>query len=451
MESDSSVNFTDLLRSMLRRLRPEGDAPDPLSMVESCKAVLRERLETGRIVCLIIDNAQHLDELTVEYLMETFGRSDSGAPGENLLQVVLAGRPPLRDKLLHPWLRALNPHLGLVCHVEPLNEGDVGPYVENQLQAKRFPADLLDRPAIPRIAAFTSGNPRLINELCDRAMLMAEQSPAHRITPDIVAKAAQGLNLSEAWRSRAKPAEADFAIPNEPNPREEPFRLRASEPDATDMVGQTFLHYSQNERKGWSRWGVALGIFLPLFLIGAIALAIQSDLVNRSLMSWSEALKTLSSPQQSPPPQTDVKPPPAPEQTARFPLPSFDAAPAPPQESHAAPSQPEEPSSPQVEKSDADTNIPAEAKPAPQTPRLPTSKNPRASQAENPQTRRSQIAAQVQRAIENRAIQGVEVSVVNGTAFLRGRVASERQKRAAERAASGVDGVQRVRNEISVG
>jgi len=53
-------------------------------------------------------------------------------------------------------------------------------------------------------------------------------------------------------------------------------------------------------------------------------------------------------------------------------------------------------------------------------------------------------------AIENRAIIGVAVSVVEGTAFLDGQVATERQRRAAERAARSVTGVERVRNRIAV-
>jgi hypothetical protein len=63
---------------------------------------------------------------------------------------------------------------------------------------------------------------------------------------------------------------------------------------------------------------------------------------------------------------------------------------------------------------------------------------------------REDLQTQVSRAIENRAIIGIEVSVVQGTAFLDGQVATERQRRAAERAARSVAGVERVRNRIAI-
>ena len=72
-----------------------------------------------------------------------------------------------------------------------------------------------------------------------------------------------------------------------------------------------------------------------------------------------------------------------------------------------------------------------------------------ASRHNSPQ-RREDLEAQVIQALENRAIIGVAVSVVQGTAFLDGRVATERQRRAAERAARSVTGVERVRNRIVV-
>jgi len=70
--------------------------------------------------------------------------------------------------------------------------------------------------------------------------------------------------------------------------------------------------------------------------------------------------------------------------------------------------------------------------------------------AENADARRKLLEAQVYKAIENRAIMGVDVSVINGTAYLEGRVATERQRAAAERAARGVAGIERVRNRIAV-
>jgi osmotically-inducible protein OsmY len=73
-----------------------------------------------------------------------------------------------------------------------------------------------------------------------------------------------------------------------------------------------------------------------------------------------------------------------------------------------------------------------------------------APRIENSRQHNQQLKSQIAKAIESRAIIGVEVSVVQGTAFLDGHVATERQRRAAERAARSVAGVERVRNRIAI-
>jgi hypothetical protein len=99
----------------------------------------------------------------------------------------------------------------------------------------------------------------------------------------------------------------------------------------------------------------------------------------------------------------------------------------------------------------AETVSPEEAKPLEKPPVAHTHDDEQGSRPEPPEVRNKEVEAQVQKAIRNRAISGVEVSVINGTAVLQGRVATERQKRAAERAANSIGGVQRVRNRIVVG
>jgi hypothetical protein len=89
-------------------------------------------------------------------------------------------------------------------------------------------------------------------------------------------------------------------------------------------------------------------------------------------------------------------------------------------------------------------------KPAPRKASAPPTNDRQSPAADNRAAQRKNLAAQVSRAIENRAIVGVVVSVSNGTAVLKGRVATERQKNVAERAARSVAGVKRIRNRIAV-
>ena len=465
LESDSGVNFSDLLQLILRHLRGEGDASDPISMVDRCKAVLRSHRDRGHIVCLIIDNADHLDELSLEYLVETFfpansAMSDSG----NLLQVVLAGRPQVREKLLHPWLRPLNPHLGLVCHVEPLSERDVGPYVEDQLRASGFPETLLDPAATGRIFDYTSGNPRLISELCGRAVQLAEGPPARRITAQSIADAAQEIGLSEVWRSRkTKNVTKDF--PKAPKERDEPYDFEVSEANTTDMLMQTFMQDSPRRRRWFAangRWGNGVRVLLPLLLIVGAAAWIQRDVVSKHFGGRSEELKTVTEPSNfSSGDKPDSDPRAARSESANdpvvVPLPPVDL----PGEKSGVVNNGSRNNIPPVEveaqKSDEGSLPAAENEPLPEPKPVakvpPQTKNDddQSSRAEAPEVRSRAIEARIQKAIQNRAISGIEVSVINGTAVLEGRVASERQKQAAERAANSVGGVARVRNRIVVG
>ncbi len=450
IQADSGANFTDLLRLILRHLHSDGES-DPLSMVDSCKSILRAQRERGHIVCLIVDNAQQLDELTLEYLMETFFPTDSANRDDNLLQVLLAGRPPIREKLLHPWLRPLNPHLGLVCHVEPLDERDVAFYLDDLLRACHFPADLLDPAAIPRIFEYTSGNPRLVNDLCVRGIHLAHQSATRRLTPELISNAAREIGLSETWRSRKTNEETTDSQTSE---RGESFEFEDSEANTTDMLMQTFLRDAPGVRRRWfapgGRWGAGVRVLLPLLVIIAIA-TWQRDLVTKHVASWTEELKAaFAAANFSYHAKPEAPLAPAPTESAQAPVapPPIDS-PSRQQSDDALPSQSEksdERSSPA-----ADDFSPVKSKPAGRTPPATTAKDEQGSRPEPLDVRNKQLEAQIVKAIQNRAISGVEVSFVNGTALLQGRVASERQKQAAERAASSVGGVQRVRNRIVVG
>jgi len=92
----------------------------------------------------------------------------------------------------------------------------------------------------------------------------------------------------------------------------------------------------------------------------------------------------------------------------------------------------------------------SERKPAPQKAPVLASKDRQAPLAENRDAQRKLLEAQIYKAIENRAIIGVTVSVIDDIIYLDGRVATERQRDTAERAARSVAGGERVRNRIAV-
>ncbi|HEY3168085.1 MAG TPA: AAA family ATPase, partial [Candidatus Binatia bacterium] len=466
-ESDPDVNFTDLLRLVLGNLEVVGNTRNELSMMQRCKTILRSELERGHIVSLIIDNAQRLRDETLEYLLHNFFAAAPTDRDENLLQIVLAGRPALKERLDQPRLRALKPRSDLLCQLQPLKDNDITAYIENRLRTARLPAQVFDRVAINRIAGYTGGNPQLVNVLCDRTLQITEESPVSKVSAEMIARAARDLGLAEPQHPSRKTAtpEPNFEMPNE---REESFRLS----DTTEVVGQTFLNYTSEERRRWL-WPVdrnrkVIRVLLFLILLGGSAAWLQSEVGKNQLALWvgKQNAATVGAPPRlgsdaDAPLIEKQNPLPAPSPSSENPLPrpNIDDS---SETSLPATEKPVEPLSSALtekapvltekaaEKSPAEKPPTSDPKPAPKKAPMSAGNSRQAPVAENADAQRKLLEAQVYKALENRAIMGVDVSVINGTAYLEGRVATERQRDAAERAARSVAGVQRVRNRIAV-
>jgi type II secretory pathway predicted ATPase ExeA len=453
-ESDPEVNFTDLLRLVLGNLEVPNNSRNNLSMMQRCKVVLRSQLEQGRIISLMIDNAERLRDESLEYLLHYFYSAAPAGGDENLLQIVLAGRPELREKLAQPRLSSLKPRSGVVCQLKPLRDKDIAAYLKARLRAAHLAEEIFDSAAIDRIAAYTGGNPHLINAISNRALQVSEQWPVTNVTAEMVARAAHGLDLSDARRPPGETTKQNVEIPNE---SEEPFRL--ADGDTTEVVGQTFLNYTFDDPKP-SLWTAhrarnVARLVLILLLLGGTAAWLQSKSGKTQLAKWLGAESGSSGAQQRP--QSEANAP----VIARQDVP---AKPAPPGGESSSPSISEStiggsplpdaeksvefPSQVQTEKGREETSPANDPRPARKAP--PASSNDPQALAQDAGAQRKLLEAKIYKAIENRAITGVNVAVINGTAVLEGRVATERQKNAAERAARSVSGVARVRNKISV-
>ena len=467
-ESDPDVNFTDLLRLVLGNLEVVGNTRNELSMIQRCKTILRAELQRGHIVSLIIDNAQRLRDETLEYLLHNFFAATPADRDENLLQIVLAGRSELKERLDQPRLRALKPRSDLMCHVQPLSDNDISAYIENRLRTAQLPPQVFDRVAINRIAGYTGGNPHLVNVLCDRTLQIIEGSPGSKVSPETIARAARELGLSEPRLRARETAEPNFEMPIE---RDEPFRLQSADGDTTEVVGQTFLNYTFEDRRPWlwpaDRNRKVVRVLLFLILLGGSAAWLQSEIGKNQLALWVgkqngpvAAPPRLGSDAAAPVAEKQNPLPAAPSSENRLTWPNIDdssetslPATEKPVESLSSVLTEKAPvlTEKAAEKSPTEKPPTSDPKPAPKKAPLSAGNSRQAPVTENADAQRKVLEAQVYKAIENRAIMGVDVSVINGTAYLEGRVATERQRDAAERAARSVAGVQRVRNRIAVG
>ncbi|HVO95152.1 MAG TPA: AAA family ATPase, partial [Terriglobales bacterium] len=195
--SDPDLDFSDLLRLVLDTLEGVDNADDDLAMLQRCKHVLHSRLEAGRIVALMVDNAEHLACETLEQLLNNFRSAALADQDDNLLQIVLAGRSELKNHLAQARLHSLIPRAEIVCQLQPLRDKDITVYLQTRLQAANLPEKTFDNAAIDLIAVYSGGNPHWINRISNRALQVSHGSPDPSVSAEMVDYAARSLGLSE--------------------------------------------------------------------------------------------------------------------------------------------------------------------------------------------------------------------------------------------------------------
>jgi len=142
----------------------------------------------GRRTVLLIDEAQNL---SMEVLEQIRLLTNLETNKTKLLQVVLVGQPELKESLKRRDLRQLNQRITARYHLLPLSLNETRAYIQHRLTVCNGRSDLFKESAIRKIYKLSSGIPRMINILCDRALLGAYSSNTHVITPAIVSAAAK--------------------------------------------------------------------------------------------------------------------------------------------------------------------------------------------------------------------------------------------------------------------
>jgi type II secretory pathway predicted ATPase ExeA len=154
---------------------------------------LLESHQHEKTTTLIIDEAQNLDPPLLEEirLLTNLETRDC-----KLLQVFLIGQPELNDHLERRDLWQLKQRISVRFHLLPLDQGETEQYVRTRLMIAGAPRlDLFTEPAIRRIHAYSGGIPRLINNICDKALLTAFSTDRRTIDEEIVHECVDLLRL----------------------------------------------------------------------------------------------------------------------------------------------------------------------------------------------------------------------------------------------------------------
>jgi general secretion pathway protein A len=156
---------------------------------------LIEQYANGRKVLLIVDEAQNLSNKVLEEVRLLSGVETTK---EKVLRIILAGQPELNDKLDSAELVQLRQRVRLRFHLTALSEADTVQYVRHRLRvAGARDREIFEPETFPVIFRYAGGIPRLVNTLCDTALIAAFAQDRHAVSAEDVQSAVNELQWVE--------------------------------------------------------------------------------------------------------------------------------------------------------------------------------------------------------------------------------------------------------------
>ena len=166
----------------------------------------------GRRTILVVDEAQNLSRDVLEQVRLLTNLETSK---QKLLQIILIGQPELRDLLARNDLRQLAQRITGRYHLEPLSRDETALYIEHRLRVAGAVGEVFDAGARKEVFRLSQGVPRLVNVICDRALLGAYSRESRRVSRRYVRRAAaeiSGTRYTPAFLRWAAPISATAGI-----------------------------------------------------------------------------------------------------------------------------------------------------------------------------------------------------------------------------------------------
>ncbi len=155
------------------------------------------RYRRGSTTVLIVDEGQLLDW---EVLEEIRLLTNLETVQQKLLQIILVGQPELEDKLDSSNLRQLKQRISFRCRLEPLSREELKKYIHRRLEvagARQESAELFPETTVDRILRYSKGIPRLVNTICESALITGYARQVRSITPEIIDQVAIDSRLED--------------------------------------------------------------------------------------------------------------------------------------------------------------------------------------------------------------------------------------------------------------
>lgn len=177
---------------------------------------LLERYQAGERAVLIVDEAQNLSPQMLEEIRLLTNLETST---EKLLQIVLAGQPELEQKLNQPQLRQLRQRITLRAKTPPLTVEETRGYIQERLRiAGAENTDIFSPEAVEAVYRFAHGIPRVINLLCEHALVSSFVDHRNPVLPETVEEVAKDFDLHIIDPIAPVPAQPDISAANGDHP-----------------------------------------------------------------------------------------------------------------------------------------------------------------------------------------------------------------------------------------
>lgn len=220
--SNTHKAFGDLIQWVSMAFGLEHENKEKVSLYNNFVNFLIGEYAKGKRTVLIVDEAQNMDANTLEELRVL---SNINADKNVVLQLILAGQPELRQTLLRPDLEQFAQRIAVDYHLDALDRNETREYIKHRLILAGATKHYFSREAVDLIHELSAGVPRIINSLCDTALIYAFADNRQKVTTRLVnelvqekrAKGLFGAGKLRYEKTDPNPIAADFSAQGRKN------------------------------------------------------------------------------------------------------------------------------------------------------------------------------------------------------------------------------------------
>jgi type II secretory pathway predicted ATPase ExeA len=216
--NQTQVSPIEFLQALLAQFGYSPFRMRKAELLATLNQFLIEQYANGRKVLLIVDEAQNLTNKVLEEVRLLSGVETTK---DKVLRIILAGQPELNAKLDSPELTQLRQRVRLRFHLSALTETEMAAYIRHRLAVAGATAEIFEPDTYPVIYRYTGGIPRLVNTLCDTALIAAFAQDLPTVDPATLRNAIDELQWQEyvaRTNTNLVPARLEETAPHERPP-----------------------------------------------------------------------------------------------------------------------------------------------------------------------------------------------------------------------------------------